>query len=481
MIEYLVRKQVQKSYPIVQPISQLGQKNRAKWDIISYEGANVTTQDDLLRMVANLQAVIATIEQKEVFLYCHNSVQFLATLIALLQAKKEVLLSANISPSYLKELSTNYSELPPLFTDQTFDQSLENPLFFIPSLLKTDKVSSHFSLKIESKESFITFFTSGSSGKPKAVLHSLKQLEDESLLLLQFMIRSWPNFFKTKRHLYSTVNHHHLYGFSFAILLPFTAGIPFKENRLETIEELEAIPKQEEIVLITVPAFLKRAVQYEKNFELNNPLLFSSGGKLETALAQQTAKIFTMTNGPIEFYGSTETGAVSYRSAVTQEQFKALPCITLNLNHSGCLTVQSPMVEGQFETADLATLSGDGEFTLQGREDSIVKLEEKRVSLLEMEERLLASNLVDEVKVILLSGVREHLGVVMVLKPKGLKHFEHFEKRAINDYWYSYLRPFFEAQVIPKKWRYVPSIPVNSQGKRDKNLLISLFYNHKEE
>ena len=113
---------------------------------------------------------------------------------------------------------------------------------------------------------------------------------------------------------------------------------------------------------------------------------------------------------------------------------------------------------------------------LKGRSDSVVKIEEKRISLPEVEDRLMQSGLVNDVKVIALQNdVRQYLAAAVVLNAAGREKFAGTEKYLINRHFHDYLLQFFENVVIPKKWRFLDSLPVDVQGKKHKDEIAALF------
>ncbi|WP_461245931.1 hypothetical protein [Treponema sp. R6D11] len=51
----------------------------------------------------------------------------------------------------------------------------------------------------------------------------------------------------------------------------------------------------------------------------------------------------------------------------------------------------------------------------------------------------------------------------------------YLEKRNINKFWREYLLQYFENIVIPKKWRYPETLPLDAQGKKKKEDIELLF------
>lgn len=94
----------------------------------------------------------------------------------------------------------------------------------------------------------------------------------------------------------------------------------------------------------------------------------------------------------------------------------------------------------------------------------------------EVENRILESNLVKDVKVVALSNdVRQYLAAAIVLNDDGRAKFKDCEKFIINRYFHDHLMKFFENVVIPKKWRFLDALPVDVQGKTHRLEIEALF------
>ena len=211
---------------------------------------------------------------------------------------------------------------------------------------------------------------------------------------------------------------------------------------------------------------------------MKSPFIFTSGGAVSPELAVDTAKCFGVY--PLEVYGSTETSGIAYRQQnINNLEWTPFDNAKIWKGDDGCLRIISPYIRDPqgFATADLVDfIEGTNRFILKGRADSIVKIEQKRISLTEIENRLLESGLVADVKVVALSNnVRQFLGAALVFSKKGKELFEGKEKYSINRYFQQYLQKYFENVVIPKKWRYLDLLPADVQGKKHKDEIIALF------
>lgn len=317
----------------------------------------------------------------------------------------------------------------------------------------------------------VTLHTSGSTGKPKAFPKRLAELEAEA----EELYRLWGGLLDGRR-LYSTVNHQHIYGLLFSCLLPISAGLPFCSEQVRYPESLEGLPDGNPI-LVCSPAFLKRIAETDFAPEIfpGKPVIFSSGGVLPPEAARATREKLGF--APLEVYGSTETGGIAWRASVTDTAWTPFRRNRVFLADDGRIAVASPYIldPAGFVSGDIGRFVEEGRFVLEGRSDSIVKIEEKRVSLTEVETRLAESPFVADSAVIALTGKRQYLGAVIVLSEAGRKRFLGAEKKEINAHFHAHLSRYLEGAVIPKKWRFVDAIPRNAQDKVARADLEALF------
>jgi 3-hydroxymyristoyl/3-hydroxydecanoyl-(acyl carrier protein) dehydratase len=144
--------------------------------------------------------------------------------------------------------------------------------------------------------------------------------------------------------------------------------------------------------------------------------------------------------------------------------------------------VQSPYLpdEKYFPTGDAGRLLSSNAFSLLGRIDSIVKIEEKRIALDEVENRLRESSLVEDAHVVALERSRQFLAALIVLSPAGRSRFAYARRREITAHFRAHLLTWFEPTVLPRKWRYVESVPRDAQGKVLRETVLGLFDREEE-
>src|SRR5690606_772077 len=134
--------------------------------------------------------------------------------------------------------------------------------------------------------------------------------------------------------------------------------------------------------------------------------------------------------------------------------------------HSGCLSVWSRHLGTQapFVMGDKVAFEADGRFQLRGRADQVVKVEGKRLSLTEMEQRLHEHPMVAEARLAVVRTRRDQVGAVLLLTPAGEEQLAR-GKRVLNDKLREHLQAYFERPLLPRRWRYVQVLPRNPQGK----------------
>nr|WP_318710506.1 class I adenylate-forming enzyme family protein [uncultured Treponema sp.] len=481
-VEFIVRRRVDEKMIKVYPISKFKADSRKDSHILCYEekfsSGKYKTWKDFMCDTAKLRKFISSKTAEEWILHCEDYWYFLVAFIALLQSGKKVFLTQNIAEYFLEEIKKEGMEF---LTDKKRNgESIPGSTIvseIIENSLEPTTEELHCTPAINPEDSNIFMYTSGSTGTPKAVPQRMKEFEEDNA----FIISKWKDEF-LNRKLVATVSQHHIYGFLFGICLPFTLGVPFRRTRIEFPEDFEKLT-DEKYIIIATPAFLKRTVDAKDRLPLEDPWIFTSGGAVSPELALLTDKVFGFC--PLEVYGSTETSGIAYR----QQSVNALVWTPFDnakvwKGDDGCLRIISPYIKNPegFATADLVEFTGEGnKFFLKGRSDSIVKIEEKRISMTEVENRLIESGLVKDVKVIALSNdVRQFLAAAIVLNEVGKNKFEGMEKYQINKFFHDWLMKFFENVVLPKKWRFVDYIPVDVQGKKHRDEIAAMFDSKQE-
>ncbi|WP_336757787.1 AMP-binding protein [Aeromonas hydrophila] len=313
----------------------------------------------------------------------------------------------------------------------------------------------------------LTLFSSGSTGEPKAIPKAWPQLEAE----LRVQMALWGERLAGTRVL-ASVSHQHIYGLLFRILLPLGLGRPFDRRSIDYPEQLAL--QTAPWCLIASPAFLSRLDPAIAAAGCR--LIVSSGGPLQLGDAQQAKQLFGQL--PVEIFGSSETGGIGWRQRhQVQTPWATLPGVEVRVGPEQGLLLRSPFLPTAewLACADRIALHEEG-FELLGRQDRVVKLEEKRVSLDEVEARLQGLAEVEAAAVLpLQQGQRQILGAVLVLSELGAARWAELGPGRFLLALRQQLRPWLEPVALPRSVRRVEQMPVNAQGKRPWPQLKELF------
>ena len=273
----------------------------------------------------------------------------------------------------------------------------------------------------------------------------------------------------------ATVPHQHIYGLIFKVVWPLLTGRAFAPHRDEYWESLiDTVPPG--AVIVSSPAHLTRLGGLEPVAAARRPcMVLSAGAPLLPRAAEETSHIFGMAVD--EIYGSTETGAVATRrrDGIT-DLWQPLPGVTMACADDGRLRLRARHVD---ETSwvtmdDRVELFPDG-FTLLGRTDRVVKIEGKRIALPEVERTLAASPLVTEAAAVALPGEGAVLAAAVVLSAAGQAKLADIGPFRLGRLLRHDLAFHLEAAGLPRRWRFVPVLPVGPLGKTGTAELIALF------
>ena len=295
---------------------------------------------------------------------------------------------------------------------------------------------------IENNEQFV-FHTSGSTGEPKTIIKSKDCMFAESRDLAKFFKFSPDTIFV------STVSDEFMYGTTFTVMLPKALNCKVDGERVVYPEDIK---DYEKFVFVSTPSFLEKLAKYNYTFKHKPEMIISAGAKLDDKIFGYLEKI---SKGVTEIYGSTEAGVVAYR-----QKHNAKLQFFENVKYINN-TISSPYFdESELELNDELEFFEDG-FIVKGRNDRIVKIQEKRISLDEIEMDLNKSNLVKKSYCLKLG---DKLCSAIILNNKGEKFLENFGKLELI----KAIKKSAPLNIItPKKWRFLTNLPTNERGKID--------------
>jgi acyl-coenzyme A synthetase/AMP-(fatty) acid ligase/3-hydroxymyristoyl/3-hydroxydecanoyl-(acyl carrier protein) dehydratase len=401
--------------------------------------------------------------------YHSDSLEFLAILFALWQLGRTACISSDNRPGTATWLTNRVDGFTGEFPSSTT----------VMGKPASGKLRSRQWIIPEPDFIALEIYTSGSSGDPKSILKTIDQLERE----IEVLESLWPS--EPGGVVLATVSHQHLYGMTFALFWPFSSMRAFESRICEFPEDIiYKASYYSRFSLVSSPSHLGRfntsldwaGIAPRCNFVISSaaPLLREDSIVVGRLLDTQVREI----------YGSSETGAIAWRSQQGSEAdalWTALPKVDLSPTEEGSLCVRSPYL-GELDhylLPDRVEFNHQGCFKLIGRMDRIVKVEGKRVSLASIESLLLDHGWVKEVKALTIKRARIETAIVMRLNQEGRVYLQNSGRKPLINLFKNILAEHLESVVLPRRWRFVEAMPFNPQGKLPLASLQALF--EKEE
>lgn len=314
----------------------------------------------------------------------------------------------------------------------------------------------HINIKTDAKkldESAIIYLrTSGSSGEPKSIEKTLKQLITESSYLSNFLG------FKKENIVYSSASHQHFFGLIWKIMTPLIAGSKIISKPIKYPESILA-QDSKNAILVTSPAILKRLNEY-KNLNPLKPLykIVTAGSALPKNVRDGIDK--KIGEKITEIYGSTETGVVAYNNGDT---FYLMGENKITQKDDGGIDISSSWCEF-FHNNDEVEFLENGGFRLLGRTDRIVKLEDKRVSLINIEEFLLTHRYIKDCYIDKHPRYSRLLALI-VLSYEGIEKFRENGKVGLVGELKKHLKERYDSVFLVRYFKILEALPTNQQGK----------------
>lgn len=443
------------------PLSQWLSPTRPDDTPVAWLGAREWSLGELRHDVMTLMQSLDAQSGSRWALCFENSYLFVVALLATLHAGKIPVVPGHCRASVLNE---QWNLFDGILSETQLD--CEGPQIVVTPGEATPH--GDITLPPVAVDSYVELFTSGSTGQPKKIIKPVALLDEEAHMLHTRFEQRLEGC-----RVVASVVPQHLYGLTFRIFLPMACGMPLHASMLYYAEQLSALDPQHRYVFISSPAFLKRL-----DAQLAPPpveMILSAGGMLpwkEVKEAQSWLNVWLD-----EIYGSTESGIMAWRQRIDNgTSWQLFPGVTLRAEGEEW-RLFSPLLSGDegLLLDDMIELVDDG-FRLAGRRGRVVKIEEKRVSLSEVEKRLMAlEGVVDAAALPVSRGGRQGIGVVLVLSESARLQWDTTGGKAHQQAWRQALQPWLESVAVPRYWRVLDEIPVNSMNKRVYAQLQELF------
>jgi 4-coumarate--CoA ligase (photoactive yellow protein activation family) len=412
------------------------------------------TAADLEADAGRVAGSLSGLAPGEVVIVCSDRYLFTVALLGAWAAGHSARLPPNVQPETLRALASS-----PLVRTVLHDRDGAPGGADVRELLERPAPARPLE-PVDPGRHLLTVMTSGSTGESQSwrkTGHQLLQEADVSVSLFG------PS--RGSRVL-ATVPPYHLYGLQFGVLVPLRAGAAIvRSGALHAEELLAELVRHAVEVLVSVPAHLASLAATDRAPPLG--AVYSAGAPLPAATAAALTGRFGWR--AVEIYGSTEAGGIAWRPA-GEEAWTPYPDVTASAGEDGGLLLDSPWLDPAsprpFPVADRIELRPGGRFVMLGRMDGVAKVAGKRISLREVEERLLA-----------LPGVRD--AAALARPSTGLRGEEIWVAVAAEGQTPERLRQALAAWLdpvtLPRRIRVLEGLPRGATGKLERARLLALF------
>lgn len=299
-------------------------------------------------------------------------------------------------------------------------------------------------------------FTSGSSGKPQANLHSL-----ETLRLSANMAVGSLGLRDQVRLMVSTTPPQHMYGLETSVFWPLFSRLVLYDKRPFFPEDIRRAVAGSAwpALLVTTPTHLRHLGGGDWP---NLSGVISATDTLSDQLARETAD--RLGQAPVEIYGSTETLSFAHRQTLSDSAWQLYPGCQLSRNAQAQTCLRAVHLPAEVVLQDSIGLQTGNRFTVLGRRGDMVKIGGKRCSLSELNRRLLDIQGVEDGFFYLQHDQAggDRLAAVVVSK---------LDKQQIR----TGLQPYLDQVFLPRKIHFVDAIPRTQAGKLTKSAQDALL------
>ena len=427
-------------------------------DVIAWRRGEGITRATFLRDVAVLTPRLP--EADYVLNHCDDRYHFLVCLAASLLRAQVSLFPASRAPQVLEKLKSEYVDVYCL-TDQAEESVGMGTFVYARSSGPVEgNPSAPPILAFPADRKVAIAFTSGSTGEPKRYLRTWGALLHET----RVAGRRLGLAAERSGYVVATVPPQHMYGFVYSVMLPIQFGYvleaerPFYPDDIRRVLASHTHPG----ILVTTPVHIRACVLDAAQLP---PLSFilTSTAPLDKDLAAQAERDFN--TRVMEFYGSTETGAIASRRQADSDAWQVFDDIHVSLDAAG-FRVDAAYFARPMILSDSVQVLNDKEFVLYGRNTDLIKIAGKRISLGDLNRYLLAIEGVEDGTFFLPDADpgREPRLTAFVVAPDKTR-----------DAILLALRQRIDPVFLPRPLRLVDALPRNATGKLPRGSLLRLL------
>ncbi len=347
--------------------------------------------------------------------------------------------------------------------------------------------------EINNPEQRLVLYTSGTTGTPKGVMLSDKNLVSNARSIIE-VLNITP---KDKAAL--VISPHHAFGNSI-INSHLMAGGSIHTGTMNFIDPVFSLVESGVSIFYGVPSTYRILLRYPERFKkafANVRTAASAGGAMDRAIVQSIRELSPGTQ-ILPMYGQTEaTARLAYLPAEDVDEFidtigKAIPGVTLDVFDSdnrslepyitgelvargdnillGYLNdeaaTEKKIIDGWMHTGDLAQKLPNGYIKLLGRKDDLIKIGDHRVNPREIEKEIEMGNEVSNVFVVPVSHELMGNAISLMVIPN---------QKTEVDKIFAFCRKNLPGYLYPREILFIYHLPLSENGKISNRSIIEEY------
>jgi len=407
-----------------------------------YQGNEIDWQQFLTHVLQTSQRLPA---KAQAINLCDNRYLFIVAFLAVVVRQQSNLLPANKTSNTIAELLAAFPDSYCL-TDDDLDFISNKDCALPAGQIKSQVL-------INTARVVATAFTSGSTGQPKRIDKTWRELQHGACLAVErFKLSQQP------WEIISTVPPQHMYGLETSLFWPLFSSLKINGSRPFFPADICRQVKhcKPSCLLVSTPKHLQACSQTALMWH-HLAMILCSTAPLSCNNAESIEK--NLCSPLWEIIGSTETLSYASRRTAATQQWQLYA--TLNLTKTGAgFKLSGGHLQEPITLDDQFEIDADGYFTLQGRSSDLIKVAGKRASLMDLNSILIG---LDDVSDAVFYPTEQERLAALVVSKRGKQEL------------LLALKQYIDEVFLPRPLHFVNKLPRNELGKIDKSELKQLI------
>ncbi|MGQ0667645.1 MAG: AMP-binding protein [Nitrospiraceae bacterium] len=347
-------------------------------DVLAWEQGRPRTARQFLADVSCLAAILP--DRPAVINLATSRYEFLVGFAAAILRRQVTLLPQSPAPQAIRQVAGDY---PGSYALADRDSAIQGIESIALRLRGSDSSCQREIPRVPLNQIVAIAFTSGSTGQPTPSRKTWEALTAVAHATgARLGIKGGD-----RLAVVATVPHQHMFGLEASVMLPIMHGLVMHAGRplfpADVRSTLADVAGR--WILVTTPLHLRACVTEGLKIPPGG-LILSATAPLARSLAQEAERQFQ--TEVHEIFGFAEAGSIAERRTIDGDRWRPLDGVRVVQDQSHCV-VQAGYLPAPVRIPDRITVDSDGTFVLHGREADQVNIAGHRVSLGDLNQKLL--------------------------------------------------------------------------------------------